>query len=103
MKNFRGAGSGYVSRIEQMKLYAQHFSLKERNNFSSYIHIADSYYLCISRGSSVGLATGYGLDDGGVGVRVPIGSRMFTSTYRPDWLWPLVQWIVGLFSREVKR
>jgi hypothetical protein len=31
-----------------------------------------------SRGSAVGLATGYGLDDRGVGVRVPIGSRIFT-------------------------
>jgi hypothetical protein len=28
-----------------------------------------------SMDSSVGIATGYGLDDGGVGVRVPEGSR----------------------------
>jgi hypothetical protein len=27
-----------------------------------------------SRDSSVGIATGYGLDDRGVGVRVPVGS-----------------------------
>jgi hypothetical protein len=86
MKNFSGAGSGYVTRIEQIKLYAQHFSLKERNNVASYIHIGDSYYLWISRGSSVGLATGYLLDKGGVVVLVPVGSRIFTSTYRPDWL-----------------
>jgi hypothetical protein len=25
-----------------------------------------------------GIATGYGLDDRGVGVRVPVGSRIFT-------------------------
>jgi hypothetical protein len=34
--------------------------------------------------SSVGIATGYGLDDEGVGVRVPMGARIFTSPYRPD-------------------
>jgi hypothetical protein len=35
----------------------------------------------------VGIATGYGLDDQGVGVRVPVVSRIFTSPYRPDRLW----------------
>jgi hypothetical protein len=30
-----------------------------------------------SEGSSVGIATGYGLDGRGVGVRVPVGSRIF--------------------------
>jgi hypothetical protein len=29
----------------------------------------------------VGIATGYGLDDEGVGVRVPVGTRVFTSLY----------------------
>jgi hypothetical protein len=37
--------------------------------------------------SSVGIATGYGLDDRGVGVRVSVGSRIFSSPRRPDWLW----------------
>jgi hypothetical protein len=32
-------------------------------------------------------ATGYGLDDRGVGVRVQVRSRIFTSPYRPDRLW----------------
>jgi hypothetical protein len=36
--------------------------------------------------SSVGIATGYRLDDRGVGVLVPEGSRIFSSR-RPDWLW----------------
>jgi hypothetical protein len=39
-----------------------------------------------SRDSSVGIATGYGLDDRGVGVRVPVGLRIF-SPRRPDRLW----------------
>jgi hypothetical protein len=35
----------------------------------------------------VGVGTAYGLDDRGVGVRVPIGSRIITSPSRPDRLW----------------
>jgi hypothetical protein len=40
-----------------------------------------------NRGISVGLATGYGLEDRGVGLRVPVGSRIFTFPYRPKRLW----------------
>jgi hypothetical protein len=40
-----------------------------------------------SRDSSVGIATTYGLDDRGVGVRVPVGSRIFSSPNCPDRLW----------------
>jgi hypothetical protein len=39
------------------------------------------------RDSSVGIATTYGLDDRGVGFRVPVGSRIFSSPRRPDRLW----------------
>jgi hypothetical protein len=35
----------------------------------------------------VGIVTGYGLDDRGVGVRFPVGSRIFSSPRRPDRLW----------------
>jgi hypothetical protein len=34
-----------------------------------------------------GIATGYGLDDRGVGVRVPVESRIFSSPRRADRLW----------------
>jgi hypothetical protein len=37
-----------------------------------------------SRDSVVGIATSYGLDDLGVGVRVPVGSRIFSSADPPD-------------------
>jgi hypothetical protein len=30
--------------------------------------------------------TGYGLEDRGIGVRVPVETKMFTSPCRPDWL-----------------
>jgi hypothetical protein len=33
---------------------------------------------------SVGIATGYGLDDRGLGVRVPVFSRIFSSPGHPD-------------------
>jgi hypothetical protein len=39
-----------------------------------------------SRDSAVGIATRYRLDDQGVGVRVPVGARIFTFPCRPDWL-----------------
>jgi hypothetical protein len=37
-----------------------------------------------SRDSVVGIAASYGLDDRGVGVRVPVRSRIFSSLKRPD-------------------
>jgi hypothetical protein len=40
-----------------------------------------------SRDSAVGIATGYELDDRGVDVGMPVGSRLFTSPRRPDRLW----------------
>jgi hypothetical protein len=42
---------------------------------------------CRSHGSAMGIATGYRLDDWGVGVRVPVEPRIFTSPYYPDRLW----------------
>jgi hypothetical protein len=34
----------------------------------------------------VGIATGYGLDDRGIGVRFPVGARIYASPCGPDWL-----------------
>jgi hypothetical protein len=49
-----------------------------------------------------GIATGYGLDDWEVGVRVPVGSRIFTSPCCPDRLWGPLNLLYngyrGLFS-----
>jgi hypothetical protein len=42
------------------------------------------YSVMVSHGSSVGIATGYGLDDWRVRVWVPVGSRIFASPYRTD-------------------
>jgi ABC-type lipoprotein release transport system permease subunit len=51
-------------------------------------------------GSVVGIATGYGMDDRGVGVRVPVGSRIFFTSSRPT-LGPTqlpIQWVPGALS-----
>jgi hypothetical protein len=40
-----------------------------------------------SQDGAVGIAIGYRLDGQGVGVRVPVGARIFTSPCRPDRLW----------------
>jgi hypothetical protein len=58
-----------------------------------------------SRDSSVGIATGYGLDDRGVGVRVPVGSGIFSTSSRPALgpTQPPIQWVAGALSPGVKR
>jgi hypothetical protein len=38
-------------------------------------------------GSLVGITTDNGLDDQGIGVRVPVWLRIVTFPYRPDRLW----------------
>jgi hypothetical protein len=43
-----------------------------------------SHFVLIFRDNVDGIATGYGLDDG---VRVPVGSRIYSSPCRPDRLW----------------
>jgi hypothetical protein len=40
-----------------------------------------------SQDSIVGIATGYGMDDRRVGVRVSVGSIIFSSPRRPNRLW----------------
>jgi hypothetical protein len=44
-------------------------------------------FVCGSRGSVVGIASGYGLDEWGIGIRVPVRSRIFSSPCRPDRSW----------------
>jgi hypothetical protein len=51
-----------------------------------------------NRDSSVGIATGYGLDDTGVGVQVPVGGKIFLSTSSRQFLGLTqrpIQWVPG--------
>jgi hypothetical protein len=65
--------------------------------------IASPFYIMLGRNrdSAVGIATGYWLDDRGVGVRVTVRSRRFSSSCRPDRLRapPNLLFNGGLFSR----
>jgi hypothetical protein len=44
-------------------------------------------FLLLSQNSVVSIATGHGLNDSGVGVRVPVETKMFSFPSRPDRLW----------------
>jgi hypothetical protein len=72
--------SSEVSRGALVAASGKHYSLYE-NEYK------DHFFYSSSRDSAVGIATGYGLHYRGVGVRDPVGARIFTSPSRPDRLW----------------
>jgi hypothetical protein len=57
----------------------------------------------MSRDSVVCISTGYVLDDRMIGVRVPIVSRIFSTSSRPAQgpTQPPIQWVPGALSPEV--
>jgi hypothetical protein len=78
-----------------------HFQKRGENvNSASYCEVR-------SRGSVVGIATEYGLDYRGIGVRVPVGSRifLFATSSRPAMgsTQTPIQWVPGALSPGVKR
>jgi hypothetical protein len=65
-------------------------SLRTLQFFFPYIFVRNLIKFCApikSRDSAVGIATGCGLDDLGIEIRVPVGSRIFCSPLRPYRLW----------------
>jgi hypothetical protein len=69
-------------------LYSSSYSISSFSLFLLSFYFYSSYCFSIrSLYSIVAIATGYGLEDRGVGVRVPVGSRIFSSPKRPDQLW----------------
>jgi hypothetical protein len=58
-----------------------------------------------NRDSAVGIATGYRLHDrgGGVGVRVPLGLRIFSSPRRPERLWGPPNLLSNGYRRQFPR
>jgi hypothetical protein len=56
--------------------------------------------------SIVGIATGYRLDNQGLGVQAPLGSRIFSSTsfrLALGSIQPPIQWVPGALSLGVKQ
>jgi hypothetical protein len=77
----------YVS--DEVSHVCAHF-LCEENIFSRELKLIEFNLIIIRHkglDSVVGIATGYGLDDQGVGVRVKVASRIFSSARRPGRLW----------------
>jgi hypothetical protein len=76
-------------------------------NFPSFFFLYFFNFVVREPDSAVGTATGYGLDDRGVGVRVQVASRISSSPRRPDLLLGppnlLPNGYRGLFPRGVKR
>jgi hypothetical protein len=66
---FRRVGRPFVTKCVEVKVDPVHFI---RFCFRG------GCYVCESRGSSVGMALGYGLDDRGYGVEFPAGAGNFS-------------------------
>jgi hypothetical protein len=80
-----------ISVYHVMYQFLEQYSYVYATNTHTYTYQHESvilvpYVKFQSRGSAVDIATGYGLDDGGAGIRVPLRLRIFTSPYCPDWL-----------------
>jgi hypothetical protein len=59
---------------------------------------------CAIHGSAVGIATGCGLGDRGIGVQIPVESRVSISSRSAlRHTQPPTQWVPGALSPEVKR
>jgi hypothetical protein len=75
-------GGEYLDQLANCQLLKKIYAARSCVHLK-YVQVFRKYiYLLRSWDSAVGIATGYRLDDRGVGVRVPVGSRIFSS--RPD-------------------
>jgi hypothetical protein len=96
-----------IYRVIQFKRQGHNKGLQNTKSpdvLSYYIHL---YLTDRSRDSSVGIATGYGLDDRGVGVKRPckVKNFLFSTSPRPalGCTQPPSQWVPGALSPGVKR
>jgi hypothetical protein len=65
------------------------------------------FLFCSLFNGNICIASGYGMDDRGVRVRVPVGVRIITSPCHPrpalGPTQPTIQWVRGAFSLRIKR
>jgi hypothetical protein len=74
------------------ELVPSHFSSHQRVKSSGTYVVTERHSVffkqhIVNRDSVVSIATSYGLDERGVGIRVPVRSRILSSPRRPDRLW----------------
>jgi hypothetical protein len=90
-------------RTERLSPYST--SIKNEWSYIPIFHTSSGYEDFIRPGIAVGIATGCGLNDRGIGV--PVGSRIFyfSITSRPALELTQIpsQWVPGAFSSWVKR
>jgi hypothetical protein len=92
-----------------MRIKKRVFFVRIIKMFLMFYHTLFSLEYCIykSHDSVVGTAIGYGLDDQGVGVRVPGGGKNFhfSISSRPALgsTQPSIQWVPGALSSGIKR
>jgi hypothetical protein len=113
-ERYRGWSRGFFP-INQTERICEMFSLwiaiisDSRNDKNELIQSPWSYsavlLLWVSQDSAVGIATSYWLDDWRVGVRVPVGARIFSTSFRPALgsTQPPIQWVPGALSPGVRR
>jgi hypothetical protein len=86
----RFPGVGYWKFVLWLQASSNHFAMSVFLRAVTWLRVFISFIAFIFHYKSlsvVGIVTGYGLDDQGVGFRVPVGSRIFSSLRCPDWLW----------------
>jgi hypothetical protein len=77
-------GSSASKDIPHKKLFLKDLISKEPKIHKASEMVLLTFKIIIMNST---IATGYGLDERGVGIRVPIGARIFSSRCRPDRFW----------------
>jgi hypothetical protein len=92
-------GSMFLRNVGKLPPHITYSSV----GFVVYNLIFEIYMFFLSRGRVVGIATGYRLDNRRVGIPVPVGSRILSSSHRPSRLWGLPSLLSNGYRRLFPR
>jgi hypothetical protein len=95
----------YVLKTAKPKImYSQYYRKKSRISSLKYMRIL-IHIQVVSRDNVVSMTTGYGLDDRGVSVRIPVGPRIFSTSSGPALrpTQPPIQWVLEVLSPRLKQ